>query len=630
MDTSFEEFVAARRPELLRTALLLTGDRAGAEALVQRALVRTRARWARSTDPLATARAALVAGGTRRRVRGEQVIESLPDPSSPAAAGPGPLARALHDLPPRTRAATVLTALDGLTPAELAPLLGCPPDVAAQEAARGAGQLRPALAPDLYARPRPGADDPARRLHDELSRLAGAPGAWRLDAGQAVADVRHRRQRTRWQLAGAAALTALCVVGAGTTVIRPEPTPTPATPASTTPAPTLPGRPAPAAPLGGNPAIPVLLGPARGSLAGDAGFLDAVRQVGWGGQEPPPVADREVVFADDTPQGRVVLVVGETEGDFRGTWLTGPVGAAATELVPRFARSLGRTRPATLLLGEPGATTLVVVAGRGDTVEVSDRLMVGPRGTVGRDYLPVGAPDGTAVLPARTTQAGSGLSVRVQREGRVVHRAGVEWPGWRAPRPADAPQPAPLRPTDQAPDAAVVGTALSQLAAPLGVEPAELEPELLWTGRLPLDRRGGSVAVVVAHSPGGALVVGTVAGRPGTVLPCGTSTPPGATDVSTLTVVRTCDVALPGLSSGEDGRWLVVTAPAGAAAAELLDAQGQALGPLALTGGGAVVPMPDGVAAVRTLDGTGRPLRETPVAPVPSEPFGDYGSGVQG
>ncbi|GAB4079528.1 hypothetical protein GCU67_02925 [Modestobacter muralis] len=623
MDTSFEEFVAARRPELLRTALLLTGDRSGAEELVQRALARTRRRWGRVPDPLATARAALVTGSGRRTVRGEQVIESLPDPSV-AAAGPEPLARALRDLPPRTRAATVLTALDGLPPAQLAPLLGCPADTAAQEAERGAAQLHPALAPDLYARPRSGADDPDRRLHDELARLAGGPGAWRLDAGQAVVDVRHRQRRGRWQVAAAAALTVLCVGGAGVQLTRPaaEPAPAPVAPASPSSA-----RPAPAAPLGGNPAIPVLLGPARGSLAGDAAFLDAVRSVGWGGQAPPPVADREVVFAGDTPHGRAALVVGETDGDFRGTWLVGPVGAPAAELTPRYSRTLGRTRPATLVLGGPGEATLVVVAGRGDTVAVSDRLMVGPRGTVGRDYLPAGSADGTAVVPARTTQAGSGLSVRVTRDGQVVHRSGVEVPGTRT---GELPALQPLRPTAQPPDPVVVGTAFTQLAGPLGVEPADLEPELLWSGPLPLSRRSGSVAVVVAHSPGGALVVGTVAGRPGTVLPCGASTPPGSTDVATLTVVRTCDVALPGLSSEEDGRWLVVSAPSDAASAELLDERGRVLGPLALTGGGAVVPMPAGAVSVRTLDAAGRELRETAVAPVPTEPFGDYGSGVPG
>jgi hypothetical protein len=88
-------------------------------------------------------------------------------------------------------------------------------------------------------------------------------------------------------------------------------------------------------------------------------------------------------------------------------------------------------------------------------------------------------------------------------------------------------------------------------------------------------------------------------------------------------------VALPGLGQADDVRWLVVTAPADAAAAELLDARGRVLRPLALTDGGAVVALPDGARTVRTLDAAGAPLRETPIAPSPTEPFGDFGSGPE-
>lgn len=47
---SFEEFVAARRQALLRTAYLLTGDHGHAEDLVQAALVKAWPRWARIAD----------------------------------------------------------------------------------------------------------------------------------------------------------------------------------------------------------------------------------------------------------------------------------------------------------------------------------------------------------------------------------------------------------------------------------------------------------------------------------------------------------------------------------------------------------------------------------------------------
>jgi hypothetical protein len=373
--------------------------------------------------------------------------------------------------------------------------------------------------------------------------------------------------------------------------------------------------------------VPVLAGPTRGSLAGDAAFLDAVRSVGWGAQEAPLPADREVVFAADTPHGRVALVVGTVLEDFRGVWLTGPDGAAAADLVPHLPAQLGRDRPLALLLGGPGDATLVVVAAPGDAVAVSDRLMTGPRGTVGRTYAPLDAADGVAVVAARTTTVGSAVSVRVERGGREVYRSAADWLGAGAVQPAPVTGLAPLRPGTPPTDGHLVDAALLDLAVPLGVEPAGLQPDLLWSAEVPLSRGTGRVAVLVAYSPGGALVVTTWAGVNRGAVSCGVQTPPGATDVSTLTVVRTCDVALPGLGQTDDGRWLVVTAPPAAASAQLLGGRGQVLGPLPLTAGGTVVPMTDGARSVRTLDAAGRPLAETPIAPVPTAPFGDFGAG---
>jgi hypothetical protein len=173
----------------------------------------------------------------------------------------------------------------------------------------------------------------------------------------------------------------------------------------------------------------------------------------------------------------------------------------------------------------------------------------------------------------------------------------------------------------------VVGQALVDLAVPLGVEPPALQPELLWGAELQLPRGTGTVAVVLARSPGGALVVSTWADGGAGAVPCGTQTPPGSTDVATLTVARVCDVTLPGLGQTDDGRWLVVTAPPAAASAELLDTSGRVIGPLDLVDGSAVVSLPGGARAVRTLDAGGQPIREIPVAPPPSAPFGDYGPG---
>jgi hypothetical protein len=371
----------------------------------------------------------------------------------------------------------------------------------------------------------------------------------------------------------------------------------------------------------------VLTGATRGSLAGDPAFLDAVRNVGWGAQDPPPPADREVVFAADTPDGRVALVVGTVLEDFRGVWLTGPVGAAAQDLMPHLPRQLGRERPLALLLGGPGPATLVVVAAPGDEIAVSHRLMTGPRGTVGRTYAGVDAVDGVAVVPARTTVAGSAVSVRVTRDGRDVYRSAADWPGAGTAPSTPLPGLSPLR-SGTAPDPHLVQAALTDVAVPLGVEPGSLQPQLLWSAELTVDRGTGGVAVLVAHSPGGALVVTTWAGVGSRAVSCGTQTPPGTTDVATLTVARICEVPLPAPGRRGDGRWLVLTAPPAAAAAELLDLSGRGVGRMALAGGGgAVVPLPEDAASVRTLDAAGGTLRETPIAPTPSQPFGDFGSG---
>ncbi len=456
--------------------------------------------------------------------------------------------------------------------------------------------------------------DPA--LREALDEVARPAGRWRMSAEDSVADVLARARRQRRRLAGGM-VTALAVVAVAVPLARAVPEPVPPSPAAATDA-----------DRGPVPSLPVLVGPTRGSLAGDEAFLSAVRRVGWGAQDAPPPDEREVVLATDTPDGRVALVVGHVEDDFRGVWLTGPAGAAADQLAVHLPAGLGRSRPLSLVLGGPGPATLVVVAGRGDRIEISPRLAAGPRGTVSRSYAAADADDGVAVVPVRTTQHGTAVSVRVLREERVVHRSGVDWLGGGSGRRGDLPVLPPVRPGGTPPAAAVLNAALVGVAVPLGVEPAALDPELLWAGALPAGGRPGSVAVVVAHSPGGALVVTTWAGGAGAPVACGTQTPPGNADVGGLTVARVC--ALPSPSGGsDDERWLVVTAPAAAARAEVVDRHEQVLADLPLAGGSTVVPLPEEAREVRTLDASGQQLAETPIAPPALAPFGDYGSGPE-
>lgn len=458
-----------------------------------------------------------------------------------------------------------------------------------------------------------GGEQVLESLDDRPAPVPAGPPRWRLDTDGAITDaLRRSRRHRRLRAASVAAGLAAAVLAV--------PLAFPA------------GRPAEQRPVDAEVTVPVdvpvLTEPTRGSLAGDRTFVEAVRQREWGPLVPPPVADRRVVLATDTPSGRVVLLAGTVDEDVRGVWLTGPVGAAPEDLAPFVPRHLGPTRQAALLLGGPGATTLVVVTARDDAVEVSPRLQVGPRGTVGRTYTPVPAEDGLAVASVPTTAAGAGTSVRVLRHGVPVHRSGIDRPG-HAVAPVEPPDLDPLRPTAVRPAPRAVAAALAEVAVPLGAEPASLEPQLLWSGALPLDGVPGTVAILVGRSPGGGLVVTTWAapGGAGPAVACGVHTPPGTTEVAGLVVARVCDLSSPGAGPSDGGRWLVVTAPAGAAAAAVLDDRGAVLATLAFEGGGAVGPLPGPARSVRLLDGDGRAVRDVPVAATATVPFGDYGSG---
>ncbi len=127
---SFEEYVAARRTALLRTAYLLTGQHADAEDLVQMALVKAVPHWRRiSDDPEPYVRRILAREATnrwRRRRWREVSSDVLPEILSE---GTDPtdrevLRQALMRLSPRQRAVVVLRYFDDLTEQQTAEVLG--------------------------------------------------------------------------------------------------------------------------------------------------------------------------------------------------------------------------------------------------------------------------------------------------------------------------------------------------------------------------------------------------------------------------------------------------------------------------------------------------------------------------
>ncbi|MPQ96677.1 SigE family RNA polymerase sigma factor [Modestobacter sp. I12A-02628] len=163
---AFDDFVAARRAAVLRTAVLLTGDRGRAEDLVQTAFFETYRRWRRlddQRDPVAYVRKVLVTthlSWLRRRSSSEAVVSELPD-TGHAGHADGVVERdrmrtALATLPPRVRTTLVLRFYEDLSEAETARLMGCSVGTVKSQTARGLGRLRDHLqdtpAPDGASR----------------------------------------------------------------------------------------------------------------------------------------------------------------------------------------------------------------------------------------------------------------------------------------------------------------------------------------------------------------------------------------------------------------------------------------------------------------------------------------------
>jgi RNA polymerase sigma-70 factor (sigma-E family) len=157
---TYEEFVAARLPAVLRYATALTGSPPLAEDLVQEVLVRAQAKWRRvsaAERPEAYVRRMVLNEylGWRRR-RSSRDVATAPELMNglvPAVADPAEahgeqerMRRALATLPNRQRAVLVLRFYEGLTDAEIAADLGCSTGTVRSHASRALASLRAALA----------------------------------------------------------------------------------------------------------------------------------------------------------------------------------------------------------------------------------------------------------------------------------------------------------------------------------------------------------------------------------------------------------------------------------------------------------------------------------------------------
>jgi RNA polymerase sigma-70 factor (sigma-E family) len=151
-DPGFRDYVTKRSRSLLRTAYLLTGNRADAEDLVQAALAKTYLAWDRIEDRQALdgyVRRAMVnthISWWRRRRLEEYPTDEIPDQAVADHSGTSDLQdtlrRAVGRLPQRMRAAVVLRYFEDMTEAEVADALGVSLGTVKSTVSRAVAKLR--------------------------------------------------------------------------------------------------------------------------------------------------------------------------------------------------------------------------------------------------------------------------------------------------------------------------------------------------------------------------------------------------------------------------------------------------------------------------------------------------------
>lgn len=160
-DADFSAYMAARQPALLRTAYLLTGDRHGAEDLVQQTLAKLYVAWGKvqaqeSIDGYARRIIINEHNSLWRRAwkRREVATETLPERSADRLGSGGQAAPAYDDgsrgalwafvqtLPRKQRAVVVLRYYEELSEAETADVLGISVGTVKSQASRALAALR--------------------------------------------------------------------------------------------------------------------------------------------------------------------------------------------------------------------------------------------------------------------------------------------------------------------------------------------------------------------------------------------------------------------------------------------------------------------------------------------------------
>jgi RNA polymerase sigma-70 factor (sigma-E family) len=149
---TFEDYVAARLPALLRQATALAGDPHAAEDVVQDVLIKAQPRWARIREldlpdaylrkmivnELLSARRRVAAAVRRERVQRPAPVEDGADAVVRRAA----VLQVIRALPTRQRIVIALRYYEDMADGDIAALMGCSLGTVRSQASRALAKLR--------------------------------------------------------------------------------------------------------------------------------------------------------------------------------------------------------------------------------------------------------------------------------------------------------------------------------------------------------------------------------------------------------------------------------------------------------------------------------------------------------
>lgn len=400
--------------------------------------------------------------------------------------------------------------------------------------------------------------------------------------------------------------------------------------------------------------------PTRGSLAGDAAFVEAVRRLPWTGAltegvpgdlDPPlpdaPIETRNVVFAGDVTGARWALVAGQNTAqptaeaadpdlqtdlgalsDIAAVWFVGPPGATAEQLVlATVPRGISADRPASLYDAATGA--LVVVSAPGDVIEISPRPEVAADATVRRTFVDTNSTDGVAVLAleANPYDGPPAPVFRVSRSGMEVLQQGPD--GYGDPDQAPAPEIALtyLRPPNSPFAARGLPLDEQRMAAEIlsqyGLRPDQIAFQVHYLGPLPgTSGQLAGLTVLTATFPSGAVLtrafwlqeldssLGYFGGGSCAMDDLSAAGVPAAQRI----IAMRCDVAAGAEDLPDATSTLVVIAPPALAAGyATVEAESGTIRLDLADGGVGMAAFPEGAETVNILAADGKVLDEVPI-----------------